>query len=243
MSIQSPAAHDLRASAVSVPQTNRLLGSLPEEDYRRLTPLLRHVSLRSKQVLSRQGQPIQDIIFPVGGVCSLLKTTEDGHTIEIIGIGAEGAIGASVALGQAESAADVVVQVSDDAALSLPLEAFMGELQRRGALFMSVAQYCRLFTMQLMQASACNALHSAEERCCRWLLTTQDRVRSNSFPMTQELLAMVLGVRRPTVTLIMAELHRAGLLHYGRGTMKVLDRSALLERVCECYPALSPGLE
>ena len=241
MSVRSDAAaRELPRAANSIPQANGILASLPEDDYRRISPHLRKVSLQKRQSLLRQGQPVQEIVFPVHGVCSLVKTTEDGHSIEIIGIGAEGAVGASVAWGQPETATDVVVQFPDDAALSLPVEVFKSELQRRGALAALMARYCRVFTMQLMQASACNALHSAEQRCCRWLLTTQDRIQADTFLITQNMLAAALGVRRPTVTLIMAELHRAGLIEYGRGRVKVLDRTALLARACECSPSLSP---
>ena len=242
MSVQTAIARELPAGTVSIPRANRLLASLPEEDYRRVSPYLRPVSLRSRQSLLRQGQPVQEIIFPVAGVCSLVKTTEDGHSIEILGIGSEGAIGATVALGQRESAADVTVLVSDEAALSLPLEVFKGELQRGDALFMQMTHYCRVFTLQLMQVGACNARHSAEQRCCRWLLATEDRIQGGSIPVTQEMLAMALGIRRPTVTLIMADLLRAGLVKYGRGTVTIVDRTALLARSCECYPVLSPGL-
>ena len=223
----------------SIPQANQLLASLPEDDRLRLSPYLRHIPLRCKQVVLRQGQPVEEVIFPIRGVCALVKTTEDGHTIEIIGIGSEGAVGAGVVLGQWESAADVVVQVSDEA-LSLPLDVFKRELQRRGALSTVMVSYCHAFTTQLMQAGACNALHSAEQRCSRWLLTMQDRIQADGFPITQEMLAMALGVRRPTVTLIMAGLHRAGLVQYFRGAVKVLDRTALVARACECYPTLSP---
>jgi CRP-like cAMP-binding protein len=222
-------------------RVNRLLGLLPQDDQRRLAPYLRTVSLRSKQVLLRQGQPVHEIIFPTGGVCSLIKTTEDGHSIEVLGIGADGAIGASVAWGQADSAADVVVQVPNDAAVVLPLEVFKAELQQRDALFAVITDYCQTFTTQLMQITACNALHSAEERCCRWLLTTDDRIQAGTFPITQEMLAMALGVRRPTVTHIMAELHRSGIVEYARGAMRVVDRTSLESRACECYRTLSPN--
>lgn len=220
---------------------NRLLALLPQDDQRRLAPHLRTVSLRSKHVLLRQGQPVHEIIFPTGGVCSLMKTTEDGHSIEVMGIGAEGAIGASVAWGQAESSTDVVVQVPNDAALVLPLEVFRAELEQRGALFASIANYCQTFTMQLMQITACNALHSAEERCCRWLLTTDDRIQAGGFGITQEMLAMTLGVRRPTVTHIMADLHRSGIVQYSRGAVQIVDRKSLEARACECYRTLSPN--
>jgi CRP-like cAMP-binding protein len=220
---------------------NRLLASLPDEDSRRLSPHLRVISLQRRHMLMRQGQPVQEIVFPTGGVCSLVRTTDDGHAIEIIGVGAEGAIGACVAIGQPESPTDVVVQVPSDLAIALPLEVFKAELNQRGALYASLTEYCRILTEQLMYACACNALHSAEQRCCRWLLTTDDRVQSESFSVTQEMLAMALGVRRPTVTLIMADLHRAGAVSYARGIVKVLDRKALRAGACECYPSLSPG--
>jgi CRP-like cAMP-binding protein len=228
-------------SDTAVATGNRLLASLPDEDSRRLLSHVRTLSLRPKQVLLRQGEPVQDIIFPAGGVVSLVRTTDDGHTIEIIGIGAEGAIGAGIAMGQAESPTDVVVQLSSDAAVTLPADVFRSEMQQRGAFYATVTEYCRMLTAQLIQACACNALHTAEQRCCRWLLTTDDRVQSESFAVTQEMLAMTLGVRRPTVTLIMASLHRTGAVHYARGNVKVLDRSALLAGACECYRALSPS--
>lgn len=225
----------------AVPRVNRLIGLLPPEDERRLTPHLRTVSLRSKQTLLRQGQPVPEIIFPTGGVCSLIKTTEDGHSIEVLGIGAEGAIGASVAWGQAESSADVVVQVPNDAAVVLPLDVFKAELQMRGALFASITDYYRTYAMQLMQITACNALHSAEQRCCRWLLTTADRIQAASFAMTQEMLAMTLGVRRPTVTHIMTDLHRSEIVQYARGAVRIVDRTSLEARACECFRVLSPN--
>ncbi|HET9467777.1 MAG TPA: Crp/Fnr family transcriptional regulator [Vicinamibacterales bacterium] len=221
---------------------NQLLNSLPAADLSRITPHLRHVPLRSRQTVLRQGEPIQEIIFPTGGVCSLLKTMEDGHTIEIMAVGAEGAIGTGVAMGQADSATDVVVQIPHDAALALPVDVFRAEMQAQGALWSAIGEYSSQMTLQLMQASACNALHSADKRCCRWLLTADDRLQSERLPVTQEMLAVLLGIRRPTVTLIMAELQRAGIVDYARGSLAVRDRASLIARACECYRALSPGL-
>jgi CRP-like cAMP-binding protein len=241
MSVSSAVVHAAPQTIPADQRVNRLLALLPQEDLRRLAPHLRTVSLRSKQALLRQGQPVHEIIFPTGGVCSLMKTTEDGHSIEVLGIGAEGAIGASVAWGQAESTADVMVQVPNDGALVMPLEVFKAELQLRGALFASITDYCQTFTMQLMQITACNALHSAEERCCRWLLTTDDRIQAGTFGITQEMLAMTLGVRRPTVTHIMADLHRSGIVQYSRGAVQIVDRTSLEARACECYRTLSPN--
>jgi CRP-like cAMP-binding protein len=236
------AARESSPAVYPSPFTNRLIASLPDEDYRRLSPYLRHVALHTRQTLQKHGQPIHEIVFPVAGVCSVVKTTEDGHAIELFGIGREGAIGAGVAWGLWESPADIVVQISDSGALSLPVDVFKGELHRGGALASLVSGYCRRSTVQLMQASACNALHSAEQRACRWLLTTQDRVQVPTFAITQEMLATALGVRRPTVTLIMADLYRDGLVTYARGRMTIVDRPALLKRACECYASMSPGV-
>ena len=221
---------------------NQLLKSLPADDLQRITPHLRTVALRSRQTLLRQGEPIQEIVFPTGGVCSLLKTMEDGHTIEIVAVGAEGAIGTGVAMGQAESATDVVVQIPHDTALALPVDVFRAEMQAQGALWSVIGEYSSQMTLQLMQASACNALHSADKRCCRWLLTADDRLQSERLPVTQEMLAVLLGIRRPTVTLIMADLQRAGIVDYARGSLAVRDRASLISRACECYRAMSPGL-
>jgi CRP-like cAMP-binding protein len=225
--------------ALSIARGNHLLSSLPEDEYQRISPHLRHTLLHAKQMVQRQGQPIQQIVFPLAGMCSAVKRTNDGQAIELLGIGREGAVGACVAWGQADAPTDVVVQIADDGALSLGLDVFKAEAQRGGALAEVMSDYCRVWTLQLMQAAACNALHSAEKRCCRWLLTTHDRMQAPTFPITQDLLAIALGVRRPTVTLVMAELHRDGVVTYGRGRMTIVDRAALLERSCECYAVLS----
>jgi CRP-like cAMP-binding protein len=226
---------EIPAAATRVQGTNRVLAGLTEEEHRRLSPFLRPISLRSKQVLLRQGEPIQHVVLLNGGVCSLVKAMENGSSIEIVGLGAEGIIGTNVALGQAESAGDVIVHVASDAALVLPIDAFKAEIERCGGLADLVKRYQAAFTVQLMQTAACNAMHSAEERCCRWLLMTHDRIQRDEFPMTHELVATALGVRRPTVTLIMAALYRSGVIRHARGRVTIIDRTALEARSCECY--------
>ena len=226
-----------------MPIVNRLLGGLPQNELDRLSAYFRQTPLRSRQALLRQGEPVQEVIFPCVGVCSLIKTTENGHSIEVMSVGGEGAIGACVTLGQADSATDVIVQVPDHAALSLPLDVFKSALEEGSALAVSMTAYCSTFAKQLMQASACNALHLAEQRCCRWLLTTDERVQGAGFLFTHDMLAATLGLRRPTVTFILNELQRAGMVDYARGALlKVLDRPALEAKACECHRALSPSL-
>ena len=222
---------------------NQLLGALPKEELDRLSPYFRQTQLRSKQALLRQGEPVQHVIFPSGGVCSLVKTMGNGQSIEVMSVGGEGVIGACVVLGQAESATDVIVQIPDHAALSLHLDIFKSAVEEGGALAASVTAYYSTFARHLMQASACNALHLAEQRCCRWLLTTDERVKGAGFLFTHDMLAATLGLRRPTVTFILTELQRAGIVEYARGALlKVLDRRAVEAKACECYRALSPSL-
>jgi hypothetical protein len=117
----------------------------------------------------------------------------------------------------------------------VPIDVFDDEMSRRGAFHHAVSRYAQAFVAMLGQSLACNGLHSAEERCCRWLLMTHDRIGVAEFPLTHEILATMLGVRRPTVTLVLAELNRAGILSHARGRMRILDRRRLEDASCECY--------
>ena len=132
--------------------------------------------------------------------------------------------------------------MSDDAGLSLPVAVVKQDMEMGAALASVMVNYCRVLTVQLMQASACHARHSVEQRCCRWLLATQARVQRQSFAMTQEMLAMTLGVRRPTVTLIIAEPQRVGAVQYSRGNVNLLDQAALVEPACACVAVKAPRL-
>ena len=225
-----------------VHSTNRILSALPVEDLQRLSPHLTPVSLRMKQVLMKQGGLIDSIVFPSSGVCSLVRVTEDGQTAEIAPVGSEGAIGLATFFGQADSPCDVVVQVPGTGH-ALPLDVFKTEMATRGALFNRVVRYSQAVMSQVVQTATCNALHSAEQRCCRWLLMTHDRVGRDEFPLTHEFVATMLGVRRPTVTLVLAELQRAGLISYRRGTVVILDRDRLAATSCECYRTVKTSFE
>jgi CRP-like cAMP-binding protein len=117
----------------------------------------------------------------------------------------------------------------------MSIEAFRREMDRRGAFYDRITKYSQAFVNMLMQSVACNGLHSAEQRCCRWLLTTHDRIEQDEFPLTHEFLAIMLGVRRPTVTLVMADLARAGVVSHVRGHVRITDRKGLENAACECY--------
>ncbi len=218
---------------------NRLLASLPADDLQRLRPHLRSVRLKPKQILHKQGDKIREVYFPTGGACSIIELMQDGQAAEIATVGDEGLLGGAVYFGQEESFTQSVVQVPGQWADVMTAEAFNAEMARKGALFIRIIRYHQALMTQVMQTTVCNGLHSAEQRCCRWLLMTHDRVKRDEFALTHETLAMMLGVRRPTITLIAAALQRAGLIHYRRGCMKILNRAGLERASCECYQTIN----
>ena len=233
---------DLDPTVVSplpyVPSKNRLLGTLPADEHARISSQLNAVTMKAKQVLHKQGEKIREVYFPGGGACSLTKVMQDGGVAEIATVGDEGMIGAGVFFGDEVSSGETLVQVPDGQAHTMSVDAFIQEMARRGAFYNRIIRYSQAFTNQIMQTTVCNGLHSAEQRCCRWLLMTHDRVRKDEFELTHEFLAVMLGVRRPTVTLIAAKLQLEGLIHYRRGFMKIVDRPGLENAACECYEAV-----
>jgi len=214
---------------------NKLLGTLPVDDYQRVLSQLTIVPLKFGQVLHKQDAVIQYVFFPGGGACSLTKVMRDGQIAEIATIGNEGVIGASVFFGDDQSFSETIVQIADGAGFRMPAEAFTVEMARRGAFYNRIVRYSQALMSQVMQTTVCNGLHSVEQRCCRWLLMTCDRVGSADLRLTHEFLSIMLGVRRPTVTLVMGDLQKAGLVENRRGTIHVIDRHGLEMTSCECY--------
>jgi CRP-like cAMP-binding protein len=234
-----PSLHEYTTPAHSTQTTpavrNRLLATLPADEYARIAPHLQAVTMKAKHVFHRQGAPIRDVYFPGGGACSLMKVMQDGRSAQVGTIGSEGIVGAGVFFGDDLSTTDALVQVADGGAHAMPVEAFLQEMGRRNAFYNVVIRYSQALSTQIMQTTVCNGLHSAEQRCCRWLLTTHDRVAGDEFVLTQQFLAMMLGVRRPTVTLIASKLQLAGLISYRRGYVTITDRAGLEQAACECY--------
>jgi CRP-like cAMP-binding protein len=214
---------------------NTLLSSLPPDDYQRVSSQLTWRPLRVRQTIHKSGEPISEIIFPGRCVCSITNAMEDGGVVEVATVGREGLVGIGAVLGNSIASGDAFVQVAGDPAGVMSIDAFRREMERRGAFYDAVTRYSQAFVALLMQSVACNGLHSAEERCCRWLLMTHDRIGQDEFPLTHEFLAIMLGVRRPTVTLVMAELARAGIVSHVRGHVRIVDRTALEGASCECY--------
>jgi CRP-like cAMP-binding protein len=220
-----------------IPTSNKLLSALPVADRQRISSYLTTVPAPFKKVIYKQDGAIDDVYFPCSGAWSLMKTMEDGGSAEVGTVGNEGMLGCAVFFGDHQSHTEVIVQIAGDTdPYKMPIAAFMTEMELRGPFFNRVIRYHQAQAIQIQQTTACNALHRADQRCCRWLLMTRDRVGSDELKLTHEFLAIMLGVRRPTVTIVVGDLEKAGLIVNGnRGAIKIADPKGLEARSCECY--------
>ena len=216
------------------PVGNRLLAALPQQEYERLLPNLEPVSLSLKQVLYEPNEPIEYAYFPNSGATSLLNLMQDGQTIEAATVGKESMIGVPLLLGTTQIPLEVIVQIPGDG-LRMRADVFKAEVYWGCPLHTLLLRYMQTLMNQISQTAACNSFHSVEARCCRWLWMTQDRVESDSFPLTHEFLSYMLGVRRPSVSEVAATLQKSGLIDYRRGQITILNRKGLEAACCECY--------
>jgi CRP-like cAMP-binding protein len=213
-----------------------LLARLPVVDQERLLPALQVVTLKLKDFLYKPGEPTEYVYFPGGGFCSLVTVLRDGSMVEVATIGREGAVGIDAAMEKGRlSSSAVMVQGETDVCYRMTARSFRREMDRHGAFYDLITRYAQALMGTVMQSTACNAVHSVEERLARWLLMAQDRMSSEEFPLTQEFVAMMLGATRPTVSVVAGTLQRAGLITYRRGRVKVIDRKKLERASCECY--------
>jgi CRP-like cAMP-binding protein len=215
-------------------RTNRLLLLLSDNDYERLRSHLSVVEFDYRKSLYEASRPIEQVYFPIDGVASLVITTSDGAGAEVGTIGSEGMVGLPIVLGDREAPSSVYVQVPGTA-LGMDARIFRSELDRSPTLNLVMLRYVHAFFNQVAQSAVCAHLHKVEQRCCRWLLMTRDRMPSGDFLLTHEFLGMMLGVRRTTVTDVMGGLQKAELIRYRRGRVTILDHAALRRRACECY--------
>src|SRR5437899_2380029 len=218
---------------------NRLLDSLPADEQADLAPHLELVRLELKDLLVEQGKRIDSVYFPLTAVTSLLNLVQDTAGVEIATVGNEGLVGLSLSWGidTFNPREFVQCQVPGDAIVMDP-ETFASKVSQGGALTWLVHRYTQAFVTQIGQQVACNGLHTIEERCARWMLLTHDRVGSDEFPLTQEFLAQMLGVRRPSVTLVAGVLQQAGFIRFRRGRITITDRRGLEGASCDCYNVL-----
>jgi CRP-like cAMP-binding protein len=216
------------------PSANRLLAALPRAEYLRLLPHLETVSLAQGQRLYDAHTPIPYVWFIERGVASVIRAMQDGTLIEISVIGHEGMVGLPVFLGSESTPSQALVQIPG-AGLRMQATVFRREVRAGTPLHDLLHRYTQTLINQMAQGMVCNRVHSIAQRCARWLLLTHDRVSSDRFPLTQQFLAQMLGVRRASVGMVAGKLRKAGLIRYSRGVITILDRPGLEAAVCECY--------
>ena len=214
---------------------NRLLATLPGAEYARLVAGMDSISFTSRAVVYRAGGPLRHVYFPQSGVFSLAVLMADGRTAEVGVVGRDGVLGMPAFHGAVRSRVEVVCQAGPGDAWRMPGDAFQREAGRPGQFREMLHRYARVSFDQVAQAAACNGLHTVAQRCARRLLEARDRAGADEFPMTQEFLASLLGVRRESVTLAAGHMHQAGTIEYARGRVRVVDPGRLEAAACECY--------
>jgi CRP-like cAMP-binding protein len=220
------------AKHVAIP--NRLLGALPRKEYQKLLPILEPVNLTFAEILYESHTEIRHVYFPNDCFVSMLTTVESGRAAEVGLIGCEGMIGVPMALGVAVSPFRAVVQ-GGGTAMRLKTEEFRRSFNQSAALKREVFLFTHLLMIQIAQTAACNRFHVVTQRMARWMLMTRDRVNSNEFRITQDFLALMLGVRRVGVSAAMSDLRKRSLIVYRRGLITILDHEGLLAVACGCY--------
>jgi len=216
---------------------NHLLNLLSADEYERLAPWLQRVNLTLKEVVYAFDADVAYIHFPTTALLSLLTVLEDDDPIEVMLAGHDGMAGLSVALGVVQSPHRVICQMAGES-LRLPTARFLKEVGEGAGLSRVVRSYTAHIMRETSQTIACNALHTVEARSSRWLLMVHDQAGTDQFPMTQEFMAYMLGVRRQTVTVVMGALQGAGLVSVKRGSVTIRNRSGLEDAACECYTAM-----
>lgn len=216
------------------PRQNQLLACLPDEIWRTLEPELELVNLPLGKVLYESGEHLDFVHFPTSGIVSLLYVLTSGASAEIAVVGHEGVVGISVFMGGDSTTSRAVVQ-SGGMGYRLRAEAMKSLFSHSTVVTSLMLRYTQALITQMSQTAVCNRHHSLDQHLCRWLLLSLDRLPGNELKMTQQLIADMLGVRREGVTEAALKLQAAGIIHYVRGRITVLDRLGLERRSCECY--------
>jgi CRP-like cAMP-binding protein len=219
---------------IALANENRLLASLPRNEYRRLEPVLKLVTLTFGEVLYEPGDIIKFVYFPQDSIVSLLSPMFERSTLEVGMVGNEGMAGLSVFMGVNTSLTRAIVQGSGSA-MRLSSSAVRYESNRLGSLHRLLHRYSHSFLAQVSQSSACNRFHSVNTRLARWLMMTSDRLGTDEFRLTQEFMSNMLGVRREGVNKAAGILQTGKMIRYSRGMITILNRRLLEDRACLCY--------
>ena len=216
---------------------NSLLAAVSRTEYRRLLGMLEPVTLTFGDVLYEPGDVISHVYFPGVSLVSLLTLVDHHLALEVGLVGREGMVGIPLALGVGVSSTRALVQGAG-VAMRMKSAHFLKELGHSLPLQRAILRYTHALMAQVARTAACNRFHVVEERLARWLLMTRDRVQTNDFPMTQEFLSHMLGVRRVGVTKAARALQKRGLIEYSRGHIRIIDSHGLEAAACSCYQAI-----
>lgn len=216
---------------------NRLLRLLEPHAFRRVAPKLKATVLQSRQVLYKPNEPIHTVYFPENAVICQMAVMSNGDTVETATVGMEGASWISASIGAPSMPCETVVAIGGDA-YALDIDDLDHEMKENGPFRDVLTQYSHALLIHSMRMTGCTGLHSLEQRCARWILETLDRVNTDRFSITHEFLAMLLGVSRPSVSVIIEEFARRGTLRVERGRVLVGDRDKLVIASCDCYAVI-----
>lgn len=217
---------------------NRILLAMPAEEFALLASHLTHVDHELGQSLHRAGEPITYVYFVETGFISALTMLSEGQPLEIGLIGAEGAAGVSVVLGAKNSYSETMCQTGGGA-YRISAKDLLSVVATAPHLRDLLLRYSHVFHVQVAQTAACNAHHELGQRLARWLLAAHDRSGVPELSLTQDLIAVMLGVRRSTVSIAASTLQKAGVIRYQHGRITILDRVGLENAACECYEAVA----
>ena len=221
---------------------NGLLAALPQADWARMRKDFEETHLARHTTLIELEQRYSKIHFPENCIVSTVAVMEQGGCVEMATIGCEGMVEVGAIVGSAAALSQYVVQVPGDA-LSIKYQAFKKWDREIPAFHCMLQKYAQAFVVHILQSVACNAAHTIEQRAARWLLTTQDRSHDDSFLLTQECFAEMLGVSRPVVSTVARAFQKAGLIKYARGKITIANREALEEKACECYRVIKQAYD
>jgi len=219
------------------PRTNRLLATLDRDDYDALVMDAKVVTLRFRKRIMNQDEHVGAVYFPLTAMISLLLAADGQPPVEMATIGREGVVGASELILKQGAMGLSLTQIPG-VAVRIDADVFRDVIGRRPLVERLIHQHLYALVRQIMLGAACNRLHSMEERCARWLLLTHDQAGGDTFPLTQEFLSHMLGVRRATISVATGMLKKAGFIRYVRGKITVTDRPGLESASCECYQAI-----
>lgn len=222
---------------IPAPTQNNLLSALPFDQQARLHDQLEFVAFNLGDIIHESREHLDYLYFPTSCVVSLVYTTAGGVTAEMGLVGNDGALGIEILMGGESMPHRAIVQVAG-CAFKMQAKLLREEFASNHALQQLMLRYTQALITQVSQTAVCNRLHSVEQRLCRWILMCHDRLHADELLMTQEFIANMLGARRQGVTAAAGRLQGAGLIHFSRGHIKILDRPGLERTVCECYPVV-----